>query len=64
MLARPGVGFVIDLSEFILAELGVDLRCRNIRMTQQSLDLVHISAAVQKMGGQRSAATYAASQGH
>src|SRR5690554_866827 len=48
---RPGVGFVVDLFKPVLGELGVNLRCRDIGMSQHFLDRPEVRPVLQQMSG-------------
>jgi hypothetical protein len=42
---------MIDIQESLLRDVGVDLRCREIAVTQQFLDAPQIGTAIEQVGG-------------
>ena len=45
------VGFVVDILQLLVDQLGIDLGGRNVRVSQHLLDGVEIRAVFQQMGG-------------
>ena len=46
------MGAIIDAKQSVNAGVGVNLGRREARMTQQLLDMTHVNAAIEEMGGE------------
>ena len=49
----PGVRLIVDLREVLEIEVGVDLGCRNVGMTQELLDGAQITGGLEEVRRER-----------